>query len=75
MANRKKEKNFDFVSCYISGRFAAPLRPDEIEQKKRDTVPKNTQSSNVWSCTVWKEWAVNRNMQPASIMETGYPIP
>jgi hypothetical protein len=76
--------NVFYVSAFVhdqpvpqvaNGRFAAPLSESEIENKKKETIPKNTQSANSWATAVWRDWARFRNTHDSTIQELGSPIP
>jgi hypothetical protein len=44
-------------------------------RRHRNTVPYNKTKNNNWAVHVWGEWAENRNLQPETKQEHGYPIP
>ncbi|XP_053390993.1 uncharacterized protein LOC128553833 [Mercenaria mercenaria] len=58
-----------------NSRFQKPLSTVDIKNKQRNAVPANTTRSNIWAINVWKEWAENRNLQPETASEPGFPIP
>ncbi|XP_060572336.1 zinc finger MYM-type protein 3-like [Ruditapes philippinarum] len=74
-ATENKENCSDTSRGNISGRFEKPLSSDDIKKKQRNTVPYNTTKNNNWAVHVWREWAENRNLQPETKQEPGYPIP
>ncbi|XP_045205406.1 uncharacterized protein LOC123557785 [Mercenaria mercenaria] len=57
-----------------NSRFQKPLSTVD-KNKQRNAVPGNTTRSNIWAINVWKEWADNRNLQPETVSEPGFPIP
>ncbi|XP_060562287.1 zinc finger MYM-type protein 2-like [Ruditapes philippinarum] len=74
-ATENKENCSDTSRGNIPGRFEKPLSSDDIKKKQRNTVPYNTTKNNNWAVHVWREWAENRNLQPETKQEPGYPIP
>jgi hypothetical protein len=44
-------------------------------RRNRNTVPYNTTKNNNLTVNVWRDWAANRNLQPETKQEPGYPIP
>ena len=46
----------------------------EIRTKNMNAVPKNTRTANEWALKVWADWARNRNLQPITATEPGFPI-
>jgi hypothetical protein len=44
-------------------------------RRNRNTVPYNTTKNNKAAVHVWRELAENRNLQPETKQEPGYPIP
>jgi hypothetical protein len=44
-------------------------------RRNRNTLPYKTPKNKNWTEYVWSEWAANRNLQPETKQEPGYPIP
>ena len=42
-------------------RFSNLVLAEEIEQRKKDCVPKNTQKQNRWQVNIWRNWVEWRN--------------
>ena len=56
-------------------RFLQMVDEAEIERRKEDRVPKNTQYANNSHLNVWKEWADWQNKRPKSTSERYKVVP
>ncbi|XP_045215158.1 zinc finger MYM-type protein 2-like [Mercenaria mercenaria] len=74
-SNQAENKENTQQKCATVCRFQKPLSTVYIKNKQRNAVPANTTRSNIWAINMWKEWAENRNLQPETASEPGFPIP
>ncbi|XP_053390761.1 zinc finger MYM-type protein 2-like [Mercenaria mercenaria] len=58
-----------------NGRFALPVSSQQIKDRTTNSIPKKTRDANKWALKVWSDWAKFRNSQPASALESSFPIP